>query len=90
MDESDRLDFKSSYFGEPIPPKRHNLQHRHKRTKDALIPFNGTASGTRREDQRAHGGCAYLETCACGAQRVINVNQRFREVGAWYDVEEEE
>ena len=44
--------------------------------------FCGPVPGAE-ENRAAHGNICVCETCACGAQRDINANQRHEEVGPW-------
>ena len=61
-------------------------RHRAKRTSDAL-PFFG-AVNPERPNEAAHGGCRFVATCACGAERETLVNGRHVERGRWIEPEE--
>jgi hypothetical protein len=58
--------------------------HRHRAQHTVPRPYSGPVR-TRSSDQNeaAHGGIRYDETCSCGAKRSTNVNGRHRELGPW-------
>mgnify|MGYP001566951690 CR=1 FL=1 len=53
---------------------------------DGPYPFFGPVA-TRAEDEcrAAHGGCVYIESCACGDERRVAHNQERREYGPWVE-----
>ena len=62
------------------------MPHKHTATTEsAAYPYRGPVC--RPDDAgynpAAHGGCAYQQTCACGAQRWRNVSAGEEEFGAW-------
>ena len=63
--------------------------HKRRKTGDPL-PFLGTILGPDGENESAHGGCSYRETCLdCGSERNYNANGRHTELGYWHAGEEQ-
>ena len=60
------------------------MRHSHKVERTAVAPYFGCEATTaHRCDVVAHGNIAIVETCACGAVRRTNNNQRRFERGPW-------
>lgn len=59
--------------------------HDHKMERSRVTPYMGSvARGVARDENRAaHGGITRIETCACGASRLVNANGSHVEAGAW-------
>lgn len=63
-------------------------QHRHKKQfgSSRCKPFRSCAAPFRC-DPRSHGDFEMVDTCACGATRRVNINQRFIERGQWQEAQ---
>lgn len=63
------------------------MKHRHapipELTKERC--FSGTVPFPVRHNQSAHGWVTIFQTCRCGFERRINVNQQHREIGMWHN-----
>lgn len=65
--------------------------HRPSRAREAIraalqpYPFTGPirTPDDPRAEPRAHGGCAYVQACACGATRKVNASAGYVEYGDW-------
>jgi len=59
--------------------------HKHKAIDSLTVEkgYSHPAPGAKRQVPQAYGCIALHQTCSCGAKRVTNVNQWWREVGAW-------
>lgn len=66
--------------------------HRQARSRAALAARDGSTrcySAPVRQPEspayepRAHGNVCRVETCRCGARRVVNINAGFIECGTW-------
>jgi hypothetical protein len=59
-------------------------QHRHRAaTSGPASAYLGPVRRAVRQNRQAHGGVTYVETCACGAAKVVNRNGRHAEHGPW-------
>lgn len=56
-------------------------RHAHRVRTTRTEPFVGPVRQPARP--AAHGNICSVATCACGATRRTNINQQYREVGAW-------
>lgn len=54
------------------------MAHRHRASDDEDRPYMGGA-----KNQAAAGCITRHEECSCGATRVVHINGRHREYGAW-------
>jgi len=59
------------------------MKHQHRTTKSVVRPYVGYSVRPDRPNPAAHGGVTIVERCACGAQRLTNVNGRHIETGRW-------
>lgn len=57
--------------------------HRALKERNQEKGFSSSAPGAKRSVPQAHGCVAIHQECRCGARRIINANQCWREVGAW-------
>lgn len=63
--------------------------HHHRARRDGKGPGGYTGCVAPYNcDPSSHGAVTYIERCACGATRAVNVNQRFVERGPWSDPQE--
>lgn len=63
--------------------------HRPSRSREATrtalrpYPFAGPVRFDNRANPAAHGGCTYVQRCACGATRKVNASAGYLEYGDW-------
>ena len=56
--------------------------HKHKIYLRIDRPFSGPVESDK-PNPRAHGWATVEQVCPCGAWRLVNVNQKQKEVGYW-------
>lgn len=59
------------------------MHTKHRVTSERMTGYSAPAVDGEHENQAAHGGVAYHQTCSCGATRVVNANGRAVERGPW-------
>lgn len=64
------------------------MAHKHKASTSRTTAFLGPVGPAEDQDPCAHGGISYLQRCACGATRRVNVNGSHIEMGEWVEAEE--
>jgi len=58
------------------------MKHRHKAASaPRTLPYAGPVA--KRQNRAAHGNVTVVDSCACGARRLTNVNQQHVERGSW-------
>lgn len=65
------------------------MKHQHRPIKELTRErcFGGPVPYPVAVNQKAHGSVTIYNTCRCGFERRINVNQNHREVGYWHNPE---
>ncbi len=58
------------------------MKHTHKPKTFISRCFSGPVD-SRRPNPRAHGWATVEQVCPCGAWRLVNVNQKQKEIGYW-------
>lgn len=63
------------------------MKHVHHPKRKIERPFSGAVESDK-PNPYAHGWVTIEQICQCGARRLVNVNQKQKEVGYWREKED--